>query len=138
MNKPVLHLASLAALVLSGTLWAASAQAACADCGMVSELKTVKKEGQASGVGAVAGGVLGGVLGHQVGKGRGKDVATVAGAASGAYVGHQVEKKNNEKTEYQVIVKMESGNTRTFTFASETQFRVGDKVKVDNGKLKRQ
>lgn len=138
MKSTSRNLLSVAALALTATLWGTAAQAKCPECGTVTELKTVKKEGQASGVGAVAGGVLGGVLGHQVGSGRGKDVATVAGAAGGAYVGHQVEKKNNEKTEFQVIVKMEEGNTRTFTFGSETQFRVGDKIKVVNGKLQRQ
>ncbi|MBL8515509.1 MAG: glycine zipper 2TM domain-containing protein [Betaproteobacteria bacterium] len=124
---------------LATALWADPAHAKkCPECGVVSELKTVKKEGEGSGVGAIAGGVVGGVLGHQVGGGRGKDVATVAGAAGGAYVGHQMEKKSKTKTEYQVLVKMEEGNTRTFTFGSESQFRVGDKVKIVNGKLQRQ
>ena len=34
--------------------------------------------------GAVIGAVLGGVLGHQVGGGRGKDLATVGGVVAGA------------------------------------------------------
>ena len=40
--------------------------------------------------GAIAGAVIGGVLGHQVGGGRGKDVATVGGAAAGAVIGAHV------------------------------------------------
>jgi len=40
--------------------------------------------------GAIAGAVIGGVLGHQVGGGRGKDVATVGGAAAGAAIGANV------------------------------------------------
>jgi uncharacterized protein YcfJ len=36
---------------------------------------------------AVAGALLGGVLGHQVGGGRGKDIATVGGAIAGATLG---------------------------------------------------
>ena len=37
--------------------------------------------------GAVLGAILGGVLGHQVGGGRGKDVATAGGAIAGAVIG---------------------------------------------------
>ena len=40
--------------------------------------------------GAIAGAVIGGVLGHQVGGGRGKDIATVGGAVAGAAVGANV------------------------------------------------
>ena len=41
--------------------------------------------------GTVIGGVAGGVLGHQIGGGRGKDIATVIGAAGGAYAGNQTQ-----------------------------------------------
>ena len=40
--------------------------------------------------GAVIGAVIGGVLGHQVGGGRGRDVATVGGAVAGGAAGSQV------------------------------------------------
>jgi outer membrane lipoprotein SlyB len=130
---------TLAIIATATLLWSAPADAKkCPECGVVTDLKTVKKEGEGSGVGAIAGGVVGGVLGHQVGGGRGKDVATVAGAAGGAYVGHQMEKKSKTKTEYQVVVKMEEGNSRTFTYSAETAYKVGDKIKVVNGKLTRQ
>jgi len=39
--------------------------------------------------GAILGGLAGGVLGHQVGGGRGKDVATALGVALGAWTGDQ-------------------------------------------------
>jgi uncharacterized protein YcfJ len=38
--------------------------------------------------GAIVGGIIGGVLGHQVGGGRGKDVATALGALGGAAIGN--------------------------------------------------
>lgn len=41
--------------------------------------------------GSVLGAVAGGVLGHQIGNGRGKDVATVVGAFGGGYAGNQVQ-----------------------------------------------
>lgn len=115
-----------------------NAHAKCDNCGTVTNVKTIKVKGEGTGVGAVAGGVLGGVLGHQIGGGRGKDVATVAGAAGGAYAGHQTEKNMKSKNRYQVIVKLESGESRTFTYNAATSYKVGDKIKVDAGKLVRQ
>lgn len=126
------------ALIVAAAVTAAPAAfAKCDNCGTVTDLKTVQIKGEGSGLGAVAGGVLGGVLGHQVGGGRGKDVATVAGAAGGAYAGHQVEKNAKSKTQYQVIVKLETGESRTFTFNSGTAYKVGDKIKVVENKLVR-
>jgi len=133
MSRTVRILIAAAAVFAAGAV-----HAACDNCGVVTELKTAKQKGEGSGVGVVAGAVLGGVLGHQVGAGRGKDLATVAGAAGGAYAGNAAEKKLKEKTVYQVIVKMEGGNSRTFTFGSESAFKVGDKIKVVNGKLTRE
>lgn len=135
------HLSALITMVIYAlviALFGQPAQAACNECGTVTDVKTVKIEGKGSGAGAIAGGLLGGVLGHQVGAGRGKDVATVGGAAGGAYVGHQMEKKSNEKTEYRVIVTMEDGASKTFKFAAQTNYKVGDRIKVLNGKLARQ
>lgn len=40
--------------------------------------------------GAIAGAVIGGILGHQVGGGRGQDLATAGGAVAGAVVGGNV------------------------------------------------
>jgi outer membrane lipoprotein SlyB len=133
----------LFAVVLSALLAAASPFAAaqlfkCKDCGSVVDVKTIKQKGEGTGLGAVAGGVVGGVLGHQVGSGRGKDVATVAGAAGGAYAGHQIEKSAKSTTRYQVVVKLEDGKTRTFSFSNPTSYRAGDKVKIVDNKLVRQ
>jgi outer membrane lipoprotein SlyB len=117
---------------------ALTAWAACKECGTVVDVKTVKKQGEASGAGAVIGGVAGGVLGHQIGSGRGNTVATVAGAAGGAYVGHQVEKEKKSTLQYVVHVKMDDGSNRTFTYANPTSYRAGDKVKIVDKKLVKQ
>ena len=115
--------------------FAGGALAICNECGTVTDVKTVKKEGEASGGGAVLGGIVGGVVGHQIGSGRGNTVATVAGAAGGAYAGHQIEKNKNATTTYVVSVKMEDGSQRTFNFSKETSYKVGDKVKIVDKKL---
>ena len=132
------HSPIAAALVAGAALPAVPALAACPNCGTITDVKTVKKQGEGTGLGAVAGGVIGGVLGHQVGSGRGNTAATVVGAGAGAYAGHQVEKNQRSTTSYQVVVKLEDGKTRTFNYAKETSWRVGDRVKVVDGKITRQ
>jgi uncharacterized protein YcfJ len=133
MKNPWLKLAFASALLALPV----AAHAKCDHCGTVVELKTIKRQGEGTGAGAVIGGIAGGVLGHQIGSGRGRDVATVAGAAGGAYVGHQVEKDQRSTTQYQVVVQMDAGPTRFFTFAQPTAYKVGDKVKIVNKKLVR-
>lgn len=130
--------AALAASLAVLAIGSPPAFAACRDCGTVVDVRTVKKPGEGSGAGAVIGGVVGGVLGHQVGSGRGNDVATVAGAAGGAYAGHQIEKNKKSTTSYQVVVKLADGGTRTFSYSQPTSYRVGDKVKIVDKKLTRQ
>jgi uncharacterized protein YcfJ len=52
--------------------------------------QVVQDRGNANVPGAIIGAVIGGVLGHQVGGGRGKDIATVGGAVAGGVVGANV------------------------------------------------
>ncbi len=133
-----LHLSTLPAAFLAALLaFAPAAVAKCDHCGTVTDVRTVRHKGEASGVGAVAGGVLGGVLGHQVGSGRGNTAATIVGAGAGAYAGNEIEKNRNTKITYQVIVKMEDGKSRSFSFAKATSYRAGDRIQVVDGKLTR-
>ncbi len=55
------------------------------------EPEQVSQEQRSSNVpGAIVGALIGGILGHQVGGGRGKDLATVGGAVAGGAIGAQV------------------------------------------------
>ncbi len=109
------------------------APAKCTDCGVVQSVRYVEQKGGSSGVGMVAGGVLGGVLGHQIGSGRGNTVATIAGAAGGAYVGNEVEKNKNKKAYWTVAIKMDSGQSRTFTYTNQPTVHEGERVKLVDG-----
>ncbi len=139
MKRSKYYLSSRITMVISTFLsiafFSQAAQAICNECGTVTDVKTIKIEGDGSGVGAVTGGVLGGVVGHQVGGGRGQDLATIGGVVGGAYVGHQVEKKSKSGFRYRVFVEMEDGSNKTFKYSSKTSYQVGDRVKVKNGKL---
>lgn len=92
------------------------------------------------GAGAIAGAVVGGILGHQVGSGSGNTAATVLGAAGGAYAGNAIE-KNNRATQtvsvYKFTLRMNDGSYQAFTQSTNTDIRVGDRVQVDNGVLRR-
>ncbi|HZQ63077.1 MAG TPA: glycine zipper 2TM domain-containing protein [Casimicrobiaceae bacterium] len=136
MSKSMRAWAAIAAAGVVSLAAPAWAQTRCNhDCGVVQSVRHVEKEGEASGLGAVAGGVVGGVLGHQIGSGRGNTVATVAGAAGGAYAGHEIEKSRNKKAYWSVAIKMDSGNVRTFTYGSKPAVREGERVKlIDGGK----
>jgi uncharacterized protein YcfJ len=54
------------------------------------EREQVVQERRNNVPGAIAGAVIGGILGHQVGGGRGQDLATAGGAVAGAFVGNTV------------------------------------------------
>ncbi len=105
----------------------------CRDCGEIATVREIKSQGEGTGLGAVAGGVLGGVLGHQVGGGRGKDVATVLGAVGGAVAGHQVEKTVRTGSKYEVVVRYGDGSSQVFQQDQAPAWRSGDRVKVVNG-----
>lgn len=109
----------------------------CADCGKVLSVKVVEKEGQGSPVGVIAGGVAGAVLGHQVGKGTGQDIATIAGAAGGAYAGHKIEQKMKSVKVWEVAVRFDSGEEKTFTFDKDPGYAAGTAVKASNGSIVR-
>jgi len=107
--------------------------AICRECAVIEEVREVEKAGQGSGAGAVGGAVVGGVIGHQVGSGRGKDVATVLGAIGGGLAGNRIEKNAKKTKEYQIIIRYEDGTKGLFTQSTPPNWRPGDKVKVIEG-----
>ena len=107
--------------------------AICRECAVVEEVREVEKAGTGSGAGAVGGAVVGGVLGHQMGGGRGKDIATVLGALGGGLAGNQIEKNAKKTVEYQIIIRYEDGTKGLFTQATPQSWRPGDKVKIIDG-----
>ncbi len=60
------------------------------------EKEEVQQQGNTNIGGAVVGALLGGILGHQVGGGRGQDIATAGGAVAGAAVGSQVGRNGSQ------------------------------------------
>ncbi|MFY9328139.1 MAG: glycine zipper 2TM domain-containing protein [Georgfuchsia sp.] len=109
---------------------ASKAAAICAECGKVAAVKVVEEKGESSPLGMIAGGVAGAVLGHQVGGGRGKDIATIAGVAGGAYAGHKIEEHMKTKKSWIVAVHFEDGVDREYSFTADPGYAAGDPVKL--------
>ena len=109
----------------------------CRECGVVQAVNPVVVDGEGRVLGTVAGGVLGAVVGSQFGKGDGRTAAGVAGAVGGALLGREIQKRNNQRTQYEVVVRMTDGLQRTVVFADPPNFRPGDNVRVNGDSLER-
>lgn len=107
----------------------------CAECGVIESVREFNSQGTGSGLGAVGGAVVGGVLGHQVGGGRGKDLATVVGAVGGAVAGNEIEKQVKVTKHYEITVRFDDGTRRVFNESGLPIWRVGDRIKVINGTI---
>jgi outer membrane lipoprotein SlyB len=64
-------------------------------------------------------------------------VATVAGAVGGAVAGHQIEKGNKQQDESRIRVRLDNGAYLTMTQQGNTDLRVGDRVRIENGRISR-
>jgi len=96
--------------------------------------------GSGIGIGTIAGAVVGGIVGNQVGSGRGNTAATVIGAAGGAYVGHEIDKRQQQPQAadlYRLSIRMNEGSYQTLTQDTVADLRVGDRVQIDNGVVRR-
>ncbi len=109
----------------------------CSNCATVEAIDVVEVNGDGNYLGAIGGGVVGALIGSQIGDGNGRTAAQVAGAVGGAYVGRNIERNARRTEHYEVQIRYENGGTQTVTYAQNPDFRVGDKVKVDNGALTR-
>lgn len=113
----------------------ARAARSCHHCGTVEAVNRIEVKGEGGYLGTIGGGVVGALLGSQVGKGKGRTVAGIAGALGGAYAGHVIEGKVRKSYHYEIVVRMQHGATQTIPSAVEPDFRVGDKVKINEGVL---
>ena len=104
----------------------------CTTCGVVVSVNEVEVEGKGSGLGVVAGGVVGGLLGNQVGSGSGRDLATIAGAVGGAFAGNKIEKSAKKTKNYDITVKMETGEEIVYRQATLPDVIEGEAVRIEN------
>ena len=111
----------------------APSRSTCFNCAVVESTRAVQSQGEGTGLGLVGGAVVGGLLGHQVGGGRGQEIATAVGAVGGAIGGNQIEKSIKSSTSYEIVIRFEDGSRRVIHQATEPTWRSGDRVKVVDG-----
>jgi outer membrane lipoprotein SlyB len=119
---------------------------------------------ESRGGGAVAGAIIGGVIGNQIGRddaskrrgghrehgrddrgdgsGGGRAAATMIGAIGGALIGNAIEQGGRRETAgagevFHVLVRLEDRSERWFAFERLDGLRVGDHVRIENGRLQR-
>jgi outer membrane lipoprotein SlyB len=109
-----------------------------ASYGTIDSIQITRVNSGGSGVGAVAGGLVGALLGNQVGSGSGRKAATVVGAVGGAVAGNEIEKSRGQGQDaYQVSVRLDNGEYRTVVQDNATDLRVGNRVRVVDGRVYR-
>ncbi|ACR69504.1 glycine zipper 2TM domain-containing protein [Edwardsiella ictaluri] len=93
----------------------------------VTHRRAVQDENRLAG--SLLGAVAGGVLGHQVGGGRGRDVATVLGALGGGYAGNQIQgtmQQNDTYTTREQRCTTEYDKSRRL-LGYDVTYRIGDR-----------
>ena len=105
--------------------------------GYIESIQVVRPNNNTSGGGAIVGGLVGGLLGNQVGNGNGRTAATVAGAIGGALVGNNVEQNKNAQAsdKYQIQIRLDNGSTTSVMQDNIYDFRVGNRVRLIDGRV---
>jgi len=112
---------------------------ASAGYGTIESIQVGNGDSRTSGAGAIVGGLVGALAGNQVGSGGGRTAATVAGGVAGAAIGNRVEANRNADGQqmYSVNVRLDNGEYRTVTQDSVYDLRVGNRVRIVDGRVYR-
>ena len=107
--------------------------------GTIESIRVTQGANRTSGAGAILGGVVGALAGNQVGSGSGRTAATVAGGVAGAAIGNNVERNRNAggQEQYQINVRMDNGEYRAVSQDSVYDLRVGNRVRIVDGRVYR-
>ena len=107
--------------------------------GTIDSIQAVRSGSSTSGGGAVVGGLVGALVGNQIGSGSGRTAATIAGAVGGAALGNNVEANRNTGGQdmYQINIRLDNGEYRSVTQDSVYDLRVGNRVRMVDGRVYR-
>jgi outer membrane lipoprotein SlyB len=117
-----------------------SRDSASAGYGTIESIQVTNGEARTSGAGAIVGGLVGALAGNQVGSGGGRTAATVAGGVAGAAIGNNVERNRNSNDGqqlYQVNIRLDNGEYRTIVQDNVYDLRVGNRVRIVDGRVYR-
>jgi len=85
-------------------------------------------------LGAIAGAVLGGVAGNAVGGGNGRNIATAGGVILGSLLGELAEHEMNRTQGLEIIVQLDSGETRVIAQQADVALSAGQRVGLVSGR----
>lgn len=107
--------------------------------GTIESIQVTSGEGRTSGAGAIVGGLVGALAGNQVGSGGGRTAATVAGGVAGAAIGNRVEANRDGagQQQFAVNVRLDNGEYRTIVQDNVYDLRVGNRVRIVDGRVYR-
>ena len=107
--------------------------------GTVESIQVTSAEARTSGAGAIVGGLVGALAGNQVGSGGGRTAATVAGGVAGAAIGNNVERNRSADGQqaYAVNIRLDNGEYRTVVQDNVYDLRVGNRVRIVDGRVYR-
>jgi outer membrane lipoprotein SlyB len=107
--------------------------------GTIESIQVTTADGRTSGAGAIVGGLVGALAGNQVGSGGGRTAATVAGGVAGAAIGNNVERNRNADGQqmYAVNIRLDNGEYRTVMQDNVNDLRVGNRVRIVDGRVYR-
>lgn len=106
--------------------------------GTVDSIQLTRVTPNSGGAGAVVGGLAGALLGNQVGSGSGRTAATIAGAVGGAMVGNSVQNSRAQQRDaYQISVRLDNGDYQTIVQDDVNDLRVGNRVRIVDGRAYR-
>ena len=91
------------------------------------EREQVSSSGRPSVGGGIAGAIIGGILGHQIGNGRGQDIATVGGAVAGGAIGANV---GRDRAEYQDVQRCTTVSGQAPAYWDVTYFFRGQEHRI--------
>lgn len=99
--------------------------------GTVLSVRTVKVEGQQSGLGGASGGVVGAIAGSSVGGRREGAVGSVLGAVAGAVVGNTLERMGTSEEALEILIQLRNGERRSVVQAKgQENLQPGDAVTI--------
>jgi outer membrane lipoprotein SlyB len=107
--------------------------------GTIESIQVTSEQPRTSGAGAIVGGLVGALAGNQVGSGGGRTAATVAGGVAGAAIGNRVEANREAQGQalYSINVRLDNGEYRSVTQDSVVDLRVGNRVRIVDGRVYR-
>lgn len=107
--------------------------------GTIDSIQVIQGKAPTGGGGAIIGGLVGALAGNQIGSGGGRAAATIAGGVGGALVGNNIEanRSGNAPDMYQINIRMENGDLRSVTQETVGDLRVGNRVRLVDGRAYR-